>query len=82
MRQTATEFNKPLTSDKMEKIKRTLVSIGVFIAAQILVSVIFIIAAMTQGMDMPTAVNSTLGIVLVVSDLLVIVILLAIKYWQ
>ena len=48
----------------MEKIKRTLVSIGVFIAAQILVSVIFIIAAMAQGMDMQTAVNSTLGPVL------------------
>lgn len=64
----------------MEKIKRTLVSIGVFIAAQILVSVVFIIAAMAQGMDMQTAVNSTLGPVLLVSDFLVIVILLAIKY--
>ena len=64
----------------MEKIKRTLVSIGVFVAAQILVSVIFIIAAMAQGMDMQTAVNSTLGPVLLVSDFLVIVILLAIKY--
>ena len=64
----------------MEKIKRTLVSIGVFIAAQVLVSVIFIIAAMTQGMDIQTAVNSTLGPVLLVSDFLVIVILLAIKY--
>ena len=64
----------------MEKIKRTLVSIGVFIAAQIVVSVIFIIAAMVQGMDIQTAVNSTLGPVLLVSDFLVIVILLAIKY--
>ena len=64
----------------MEKIKRTLVSIGVFIAAQILVSVIFIIAAMAHGMDIQTAVNSTLGPVLLVSDFLVIVILLAIKY--
>lgn len=64
----------------MEKIKRTLVSIGIFIAAQILVSVIFIIAAMAQGMDMQTAINSSLGIVLLVSDFLVIVILLAIKY--
>ena len=64
----------------MEKIKRTLVSIGIFVAAQILVSVIFIIAAMAQGMDMQTAVNSTLGPVLLVSDFLVIVILLAIKY--
>ena len=64
----------------MEKIKRTLVSIGVFVAAQILISVIFIIAAMAQGMDMQTAVNSTLGPVLLVSDFLVIVILLAIKY--
>lgn len=64
----------------MEKIKRTLVSIGIFIAAQILVSVIFIIAAMSQGMDMQTAINSSLGIVLLVSDFLVIVILLAIKY--
>ena len=64
----------------MEKIKRTLVSIGVFIAAQILVSVIFIIAAIAQGMDIQTAVNSTLGMVLLVSDFLVIVILLTMKY--
>ena len=64
----------------MEKIKRTLVSIGIFIAAQILISVIFVIAAMVQGMDIQTAVNSTLGPVLLVSDFLVIVILLAIKY--
>lgn len=64
----------------MEKIKRTLVSIGVFVAAQILISVIFIIAAMAQGMDMQTAVNSTMGPVLLASDFLVIVILLAIKY--
>lgn len=64
----------------MEKIKRTLVSIGLFVAAQILVSVIFLIAGVAQGMDMQTAVNSTLGPVLLVSDFLVIVILLAIKY--
>ena len=64
----------------MEKIKRTLVSIGVFIAAQILVTVVFLIAGVAQGMDMQTAVNSTLGPALLVSDFLVIVILLAIKY--
>ena len=64
----------------MEKIKRTLVSIGVFVAAQILVTVVFLIAGVAQGMDMQTAVNSTLGPVLLVSDFLVIVILLAIKY--
>lgn len=64
----------------MEKIKRTLVSIGVFVAAQILVTVVFLIAGVAQGMDMQTAVNSTLGPALLVSDFLVIVILLAIKY--
>lgn len=64
----------------MEKIKRTLVSIGVFVAAQILVTVVFLIAGIAQGMDMQTAVNSTLGPALLVSDFLVIVILLAIKY--
>ena len=64
----------------MEKIKRTLVSIGVFLAAQILVTFIFIIAGVAQGMDINTAVNSTLGPALLVSDFLVIVVLLAIKY--
>lgn len=64
----------------MEKIKRTLVSIGIFFAAQIVVTAIFIIAGKAQGMDISTAVNSTLGPALLISDLLVIVILLIMKY--
>ena len=64
----------------MEKIKRTLVSIGVFIAAQIVVTAIFVIAGLAKGMDINTAVNSNLGMSLLVSDFLVIVILLALKY--
>ena len=62
------------------KIKRTLVSIGIFFGAQIIVSTIFIITAMIQGMDMNTAVNATLGPALLISDLLVILILLLMKY--
>lgn len=66
----------------MEKIKRTLISIGIFFAAQIVVSTIFLIAGMVQGMDIQTALNSTLGIALVISDLLVILILLVLKYYK
>lgn len=64
----------------MEKIKRTLVSIGVFVAVQIVVTIIFLIAGMVQGMDMATAVTQTMGKALLVSDFLVIVILLLLKY--
>ena len=64
----------------MEKIKRTLVTIGVFIASQIVVTAIFLIAGIAQGMDIQTAVNSTLGMALMVSDLLVIIILMALRY--
>ena len=64
----------------MEKIKRTLVSIGIFVVAQIVVTAIFMIAGIAHGMDMSTAVNSTLGPALLISDLLVIVILLILKY--
>ena len=62
------------------KIKRTLVSIGVFFAAQILVSLIFLIAGMVQGMGMMEAMTATLGPALLISDFLVIVILLLLKY--
>jgi hypothetical protein len=64
----------------MEKIKRTLISIGIFFASQIVISAIFIIAGMMQGMDINTALNSTLGLSLLVSDLLVVVLLLILKY--
>ena len=64
----------------MEKIKRTLVSIGIFVVTQIVVTAIFMIAGIAHGMDMSTAVNSTLGPALLISDLLVIVILLILKY--
>ena len=62
------------------KIKRTLVSIGVFFAAQLLVSLIFLIAGMIQGMDMMTAMTASMGPALLISDFLVIVILLLLKY--
>ena len=62
------------------KIKRTLVSIGVFFAAQLLVSIIFLIAGMAQGMGMMEAMTATMGPALLISDFLVIVILLLLKY--
>lgn len=62
------------------KIKRTLVSIGVFFAAQLLVSLIFIIAGMIQGMGIMEAMTATMGPALLISDFLVIVILLLLKY--
>ncbi len=64
----------------MEKIKKTLISIGIFLASQIVVSTIFVIAGLMQGMDMKTAVNSTLGMALLISDLLTIILLLILKY--
>ena len=64
----------------MDKIKRTLVSIGIFVVTQIVVTAIFMIAGIAHGMDMNTAVNSTLGPALLISDLLVIIILLILKY--
>lgn len=63
------------------KIKRTLVSIGVFFAAQLLVSIIFIIAGMIQGMGIMEAMTATMGPALLISDFLVIVILLLLKYF-
>ena len=62
------------------KIKRTLVSIGVFFAAQLLVSLIFMIAGMIQGMGIMEAMTATMGPALLISDFLVIVILLLLKY--
>ena len=64
----------------MEKIKKTLISVGIFFAAQLIVSLIFVIAGMSHGLDITTAVNSSLGMALLISDLLVIAILLLIKY--
>jgi hypothetical protein len=64
------------------KIKRTLVSIGVFFAAQILISLIFLIVGMVQGMSMMEAMTATLGPALLISDFLVIVILLLLKYYR
>ena len=62
------------------KIKRTLVSIGVFFAAQLLVSLIFLIAGMIQGMGVMEAMTATMAPALLISDFLVIVILLLLKY--
>lgn len=64
----------------MEKIKRTLISIGIFFASQIVVSLIFVIAGVTQGMDINTAVNSNLGMALLISDLLTVFLLLILKF--
>lgn len=62
------------------KIKKTLVSIGTFFASQILITTIFLIAGMIQGMDMNTALYAYMGPSLLISDFLVIVILLLLKY--
>lgn len=60
----------------MAKIKQTVTSIGIWIGAQILVTMIFMIAAMAQGKD----IYSVLAPSLLISDLLVIILLIAIKY--
>lgn len=62
------------------KIKRTLVSIGIYLAAQILITIIFLIAGIVQGMDMNNAIYAVAGPALLVSDFLVIVVLLLLKY--
>lgn len=66
----------------MEKIKRTLVSIGVFFVAQVVVSLIFVIAGVAQGMGIMEAATATLGKALLISDFLVIVILWILKYFR
>jgi len=60
----------------MAKIKKTLTSLGIWLAVQILVTLIFMIVAAVQGKDY----TSVLAPSLLVSDFLVIVLLLAIKY--
>ena len=62
------------------KIKRTLVSIGIYLVAQILITIIFLIAGIVQGMDMENAIYAVAGPALLVSDFLVIVVLLLLKY--
>lgn len=62
------------------KIKRTLVSIGIYLVAQILIMIIFLIAGIVQGMDMENAIYAVAGPALLVSDFLVIVVLLLLKY--
>ena len=62
------------------KIKRTLVSIGIYLVAQILITIIFLIAGIVQGMDMKNALYEVAGPALLVSDFLVIVVLLLLKY--
>lgn len=57
-------------------MKKTLITIGIWIAAQLVVTVFFMIAAMIMGNDM----NSILAPALLVSDFLVIIILLIMKY--
>ena len=43
----------------MEKIKRTLVSIGIFVVTQIVVTAIFMIAGIAHGMDMSLSLAQT-----------------------
>ena len=62
------------------KIKRTLVSIGIYLVAQILIMIIFLFAGIVQGMDMENAIYAVAGPALLVSDFLVIVVLLLLKY--
>ena len=62
------------------KIKRTLVSIGIYLVVQILIMIIFLIAGIVQGMDMENAIYAVAGPALLVSDFLVIVVLLLLKY--
>ena len=62
------------------KIKRTLVSIGIYLVAQILIMIIFLIAGIVQGMDMENAIYAVAGPALLVSDFLVSVVLLLLKY--
>lgn len=57
-------------------MKKTLTTIGIWIGAQITVTLIFMIAAMIMKMD----INSILAPSLLVSDFLVIVLLLIIRY--
>ena len=61
----------------MAKIKKSLTTIGIWLAAQILVTMIFMIVAAVQGKD----IYSVLAPALLYSDLLVIIILIAIKYF-
>jgi len=60
----------------MAKIKKSLTTIGIWLAAQILVTMIFMIAAAVQGKE----IYSVLAPALLYSDLLVIILLIAIKY--
>lgn len=60
----------------MAKIKKTLTTIGIWLAAQILVTLVFMIVALAQSKD----IYSVLAPALLYSDLLVIIILIAIKY--
>jgi len=57
-------------------MKKTITTVGIWIAAQLVVTMIFVIVAMVQGKD----VNSILAPSLLVSDALVIILLLAMKY--
>lgn len=61
----------------MTKIKQTITSIAIWIAAQIVVTMFFMIASMAQGNRDFMAVMAP---ALLVSDLLVIILLIAIKY--
>lgn len=57
-------------------MKRTITTVGIWVGAQLVVTLIFMIVAMIQGKD----VNSILAPSLLVSDALVIILLLAMKY--
>ena len=57
-------------------MKKTLITIGIWIAAQLVITLILMIVAMAQGKDF----NTVLAPALLISDFLVIVLLLLMKY--
>ena len=64
----------------MGKIRRTLVTLGIWIGVQILVTLIMIIAATANGAEISGVINTIMAPSLLISDALVIILLIAIRY--
>jgi len=64
----------------MGKIRQTLITLGIWIGIQLIVTVIFMIAGLAQGADMNTLINSIMAPALLVSDALVVILLIAIRF--
>lgn len=64
----------------MGKIRRTLVTLGIWIGIQILVTLIMIIAATANGAEISGVINTIMAPSLLISDALVIILLIAIRY--